>query len=1302
VEAAMISSGDMIKLSIPGYHDITITYQTLIITVTLRFESNSLNQLLLEFYDSLEYSGSYQQWLNSVTGSSTIVITSAYYNEQNQLVVTLSTSDLVNLGTKPLPRYDVTFYGFGGSLLSTQYIRHGEAALAPNVPDIQDYTFIGWDVSFGVITKPTQINAIYSLGDQFQLDILMLSINRLQEADFSFNLGQVFQVAQNNPSPVVMSNRKLSSMFFPFRLDETEEEYYSDTNYIQHPYWKDYYFHKSMYQMPARYNDMYIFTSTLNSYNTHTLNSIYDVTTAMTNQAKDMAEWAIDHLTVMDTWVEYPNHKYLLQYDSIHDVVELYLIMEYEQTGTTSYRKVRIYNNEIGEEVIELWINEYFSIGTYPGTMSYYNIVGGKDFNSYTFWLDAEYKPIEDQFVFRGVNRNDMGGYDYYSNFTGMISGEYGWYPTTVDYDKNTKTTSIPSDPFFTIYTPDANSNVISIMGGPGLYHVHLYLPSMDGLLGLLFSENALIQENQDSEETRQMLIAEGYTPLPDQYLYNNSQVGGVAGILTSKGVFLDTDPIWNGQVRHSTTIISTDGEGKREYSNYHNYYGIMMISINSSSLQEAFLVLTAYLDHLGLTYKYGDTSKLLAEAVVFYDQASENTRKLIMIDRGSSFEGLPFENDTNSFALFHEYIKNILNFTPEMLDLIENRPLINASEMPQLPDRSRIVIIPIEEAITGQATISSGGIDASDIDFIIEPTVLLENGRQYQIVFAYRMGGKLSPFAVDVPMTYNRETFTFSLGSSFPVPQPMSPGEFQIVMFLAKITPTGLLRVSSIVPIPFEAFDDFQVSIDDSATQLSFDYWFYNRLGEALIESTFVDRFPPFIYYTDEADPFQNQGIIEFVDLPYGTTMQTWLESLSVWDFVDGWLPILADNLRFNGNPVESLLDLMLPGEYVISVQDGAGNSTTLTFEMISVLCTITFIDKENQEISQVILQYGTEIIFPLPPEVFGHTFMQWSISELNALDNFIMKAEYELNRHTITYYIDDEFYLTMDLVPYGEIIELPDVPRVGYTLVWTSIIDTMPDEDVIIHGQYEINRHTITYYIDDEIYLTMDLVPYGEIIELPDVPQVGYTLVWTPIIDTMPDEDVIIHGQYEINRHTITYYIDDEIYLTMDLVPYGEIIELPDVPQVGYTLVWTPIIDTMPDEDVIIHGQYEINRHTITYYIDDEIYLTMDLVPYGEIIELPDVPQVGYTLVWTSIIETMPDDDLTIYGVYELNHHSVFFYLNGTLYLTVEYGYGEVIVYPSVQQEGYVFSGWDSMTHETMPDNDVTINGTLTPIEE
>ena len=58
-------------------------------------------------------------------------------------------------------KYTVAFMDYDGSVLSTQQVEYGSAAEAPENPEREGYAFTGWDVAFDNITKDTTITATY-------------------------------------------------------------------------------------------------------------------------------------------------------------------------------------------------------------------------------------------------------------------------------------------------------------------------------------------------------------------------------------------------------------------------------------------------------------------------------------------------------------------------------------------------------------------------------------------------------------------------------------------------------------------------------------------------------------------------------------------------------------------------------------------------------------------------------------------------------------------------------------------------------------------------------------------------------------------------------------------------------------------------------------------------------------------------------------------------------------------------------------------------------------------------------------
>ena len=122
---------------------------------------------------------------------------------------------------------------------------------------------------------------------------------------------------------------------------------------------------------------------------------------------------------------------------------------------------------------------------------------------------------------------------------------------------------------------------------------------------------------------------------------------------------------------------------------------------------------------------------------------------------------------------------------------------------------------------------------------------------------------------------------------------------------------------------------------------------------------------------------------------------------------------------------------------------------------------------------------------------------------------------------------------------------------------------------------------------------------------------------------------------------------------------------------------------------EDVI-----EVEVHVLTYMVDDEVYHT-ESVMSGDIITLVDEPtKEEHTFSgWNEAPETMPAEDVTIYGTFIANVYKVYYYVGEALVHTAEVTYGETIpeyIYEPTN-EGDEFMGWVGETYATMPACDI-----------
>ena len=120
------------------------------------------------------------------------------------------------------------------------------------------------------------------------------------------------------------------------------------------------------------------------------------------------------------------------------------------------------------------------------------------------------------------------------------------------------------------------------------------------------------------------------------------------------------------------------------------------------------------------------------------------------------------------------------------------------------------------------------------------------------------------------------------------------------------------------------------------------------------------------------------------------------------------------------------------------------------------------------------------------------------------------------------------------------------------------------------------------------------------------------------------------------------------------------------------------------------------------VTFIIDGELYDTV-IVEYGGEITLPAEPEKeGYTFSgWSEIPETMPAEDITVEGSFEVNTYVITYLVNGEVFATDSVAYGsEISLIEEPEKEGYTFSGWSEVP-ETMPAEDIVVEGTFTKKE-
>ncbi len=1124
----MLSTTDLDKLLYRGTHEITITYMGYTMEVTMTIMDQATDLVLQAYYlhatTALGFVGTFEAWVNSITNQGSLDILKAEYNTQNEVVITLSNKQTMNLGTISTESFTVTFYDKEGNVIATIVVPSGGSAIPPSAPVIAGYTFIGWDGNFINITADVHLYPIYQ--DNYtqvtvdDADELVISIDRLEHAQFEVNLDSIFSQTSNTMSH--QESKSLSTILNTATQMDTDP--LGPDNYIPHTYWNHMFYHKSLYEQPAIIDGYHVITQTLTTYSDHALNNLYETTEQVTSHARERADWAVEFITVVDTWVNDGQFKYLLHYDEALDRVELYTIWNYEPLSITSYEKIYVFYNVNGEEVIESWVYQIYEdaeVNGYPGVMGYHNSVGGRDFNYYAVWLDESYEP-KNMHHFRGINMNEEGYYEYYDNDSHMISGDYGWYTIQPYIYPNLEEIVYVDQPNITLYSPDASSNVITIFKNfDSGYQVSLYLPAMNGVEALLVEEGGMYQENQDSPATQAMLTENGFTTMPDWWVVKNQDIEIMKGLRTSMGTFYEEHGILSGPVTLQFININIGSEGLRDYDYYYNRFGVAILYIDVDTIEDVVTELTAYLADIGLSYKYGDTALLFEEMGYIYANY-EALGKDVTVTNYTLWGPEAMYTDYETYLSAIDEIVSNLEIRDDLMAMEETYSLISMSQMPAKTDLDSITFIRTENAIVGGLSLVGTKLSTDQLTATLSRSPLLQNNKSYSLYYGLMIGGRLIELAHTTPQMFSGQDLSFSSDFSLDIPMDLVIDDYQLVIFFAKNTEDGFIRISNIIPAPVTAFDTYSEYLVDIFTETTIEIKTIYVDGSAIVSVFYSDTFSPKVYIKDN-EPFDTtyeeyefhglQGHIDATLIaPFGATADDLLKGLYTLDNFDGEKELILENITKDGLAVQATDSLTETG-WMITVDDEAGNVTDITLT-IQFGYIATFMADEVL-VDKVIQLPGGTVVPPVAPEKIGHTFISWGTDDFIMNEDRTFTAVYEVNTYTITWTYLDSVVGTTE-VAYGDGLGLFEMPTLeGHFYQWQIFYESMPDMDITIQGNYYKHTYTVIFYLDGNVYQEVNY-QYGDPIVYPviEAPEGFHFSGWDPIHETMPSISFYTYG--------------------------------------------------------------------------------------------------------------------------------------------------------------------------------------------
>ena len=273
-----------------------------------------------------------------------------------------------------------------------------------------------------------------------------------------------------------------------------------------------------------------------------------------------------------------------------------------------------------------------------------------------------------------------------------------------------------------------------------------------------------------------------------------------------------------------------------------------------------------------------------------------------------------------------------------------------------------------------------------------------------------------------------------------------------------------------------------------------------------------------------------------------------------------------------------------------------------------------------------------------------------------------------------------------------YGEAYgALPEPTKAGYQFTgWydaagsrvnaSTVYEAASDTTLTAH--WSVSAYTITYVVDGVTVQTATY-DFGATITPYTYTKEGYTIsAWSPAVPaTMPAENLTVSATSTVNTYTVTYQVNGETVNTVQYA-YGAEIEPYTYTLTGYTVgAWNEDIPaTMPARDLTVTADATVNTYTVTYVVDGK-QVHEDSVPYGTAIPAYTYSKTGYTFSgWDAALpETMPAQNLTLNGTTTVNAYTITFdSKGGSTVEPIKQNYETVVTAPAAPtRKGYTFAG-------------------------
>lgn len=180
----------------------------------------------------------------------------------------------------------------------------------------------------------------------------------------------------------------------------------------------------------------------------------------------------------------------------------------------------------------------------------------------------------------------------------------------------------------------------------------------------------------------------------------------------------------------------------------------------------------------------------------------------------------------------------------------------------------------------------------------------------------------------------------------------------------------------------------------------------------------------------------------------------------------------------------------------------------------------TVIFKDFDGDIIKTEKVAEGASATPPEEPTREGYIFLGWYGDFVNITGDSIVEAQYIEKEFNITFVDKDDNILREEMVKYGHSANPPNAPvHEGYTFIGWDQNYSFIEADLVVKASFEINKHTVTFLNFDGSVADIQFVEYGSPATTQIVPERrGYKFIGWDQDATEVKEDMTISALYEI----------------------------------------------------------------------------------------------------------------------------------------------------------------------------------------